>query len=107
MSSLPALLEKKRLIDMHTSIATVILEQIKHRKLDVFFELEEKIMSKLQMSAVDEKAIKDVFEDPDAGTPEDKMRLFVIYFLCTPDLQDSEVDRISELLEVDSDIFLD
>jgi hypothetical protein len=28
VSSLPALLEKKRLIDMHTSIATSILEQV-------------------------------------------------------------------------------
>lgn len=46
VSSLPALLEKKRLIDMHTSLATAILDQIKLRKLDLFFELEEKIMSK-------------------------------------------------------------
>ena len=46
MSSLPALLEKKRLIDMHTSLATAMLDQIKMRKLDLFFEIEEKIMSK-------------------------------------------------------------
>ena len=46
VSSLPALLEKKRLIDMHTSLATAILDQIKARKLDQFFEYEEKIMSK-------------------------------------------------------------
>lgn len=29
LSSLPELLEKKRLIDMHTNVATAILEQIK------------------------------------------------------------------------------
>ena len=46
VSSLPALLEKKRLIDMHTSLATAMLDQIKLRKLDVFFELEEKILSR-------------------------------------------------------------
>ena len=46
ISSLPALLEKKRLIDMHTSLATAMLDQIKLRKLDVFFELEEKILSR-------------------------------------------------------------
>ena len=46
ISSLPILLEKKRLIDMHTSLATAILDQIKLRKLDLFFELEEKILSK-------------------------------------------------------------
>ena len=31
---------------MHTSLATAILDQIKLRKLDLFFELEEKILSK-------------------------------------------------------------
>ncbi len=72
------LLEKKRLIDMHTTIATAILEQIKLRKLDVFFELEEKIMSK-QGSAGGgnqgvEGKLKEVLEDPESGTPADKMR---------------------------------
>jgi len=28
-SSLPELLEKKRLVDMHTNVATAVLEQIK------------------------------------------------------------------------------
>ena len=61
VSSLPELLEKKRLIDMHCrytkcyihchcnillfSLATSVLEIIKQRRLDIFFELEEKIMS--------------------------------------------------------------
>ena len=34
-----------RLIDMHTSLASAVLECIKKRRLDLFFELEEKIMS--------------------------------------------------------------
>ncbi|XP_020618263.1 sec1 family domain-containing protein 1-like [Orbicella faveolata] len=46
VSSLPELLEKKRLIDMHTTIATALLDHIKSGKLDVYFETEEKIMSK-------------------------------------------------------------
>ena len=44
-SSLPELLEKKRLMDMQYSLATSVLDCIKQRRLDVFFELEEKIMS--------------------------------------------------------------
>ena len=44
VSSLPKL-EKKRLIDMHCSLATSVLDCFKLRRLDVFFELEEKIMS--------------------------------------------------------------
>ena len=56
VSSLPLLLEKKRLIDMHTSLATAILDQIKLRKLDLFFELEEKILSKQNL----DKSLKEV-----------------------------------------------
>merc|ERR1712192_281589 len=41
VSSLPQLLEKKRLIDMHCSLATSVLDSIKQRRLDVFFEFKE------------------------------------------------------------------
>ena len=44
-SSLPELLQKKRFLDMHTTIATALLDCIKARKLDVYFETEEKLMS--------------------------------------------------------------
>ncbi|XP_030070541.1 sec1 family domain-containing protein 1 isoform X2 [Microcaecilia unicolor] len=77
VSSLPELLEKKRLIDLHTNVATAVLEHIKTRKLDVYFEYEEKLMSKSTL----DKSILDMISDPDAGTPEDKMRLFLIYYI--------------------------
>lgn len=78
VSSLPELLEKKKYIDMHTTIATSILDQIKNRKLDIYFEIEEKIMSK---SMLDKSPIE-MITDPGAGTPTDKLRLFLINFLC-------------------------
>ncbi|KAK2494906.1 hypothetical protein MC885_013883 [Smutsia gigantea] len=49
------------------------------RKLDVYFEYEEKIMSKTTL----DKSLLDIISDPDAGTPEDKMRLFLIYYIST------------------------
>lgn len=79
VNSLPQLLEMKRLIDMHTTIATGILNFIKSRRLDTFFEIEEKIMSKQTL----DRSILDIINDPDCGTPEDKLRLFIIYYLCT------------------------
>ncbi|XP_049596185.1 sec1 family domain-containing protein 1 isoform X1 [Syngnathus scovelli] len=77
VSSLPELLEKKRLIDLHTNVATAVLDHIKSRKLDVYFEYEEKLMSKSTL----DKSLLDIISDPDAGTPEDKMRLFLIFFI--------------------------
>ncbi|XP_061676539.1 sec1 family domain-containing protein 1 [Syngnathoides biaculeatus] len=77
VSSLPELLEKKRLIDLHTNVATAVLDHIKTRKLDVYFEYEEKLMSKSTL----DKSLLDIISDPDAGTPEDKMRLFLIFYV--------------------------
>lgn len=96
VNSLPQLMEKKRLIDMHTTIATAILNAIKSRRLDSFFELEEKIMSK--STAVETKAVMDLITDPSAGTPEDKMRLFIIYYLCTSQFTDDEYEKFEGAL---------
>jgi len=95
MSSLPQLLEKKRLIDMHTTIATALLGSIKGRKLDEYFEQEEKIMSK----SVSEKSLLDLINDPNGGTPEDKMRLFLVFFLCQGQNMEINVEQYCEALE--------
>lgn len=95
VSSLPELLEKKRLIDMHCSLATSVLDCIKLRRLDVFFELEEKIMSGTTL----DKSIMEVLSDPQNGTPMDKLRLFLIYFLCTPAVSDAEYDQYAGALQ--------
>ncbi|KAF2894636.1 hypothetical protein ILUMI_11534 [Ignelater luminosus] len=95
VNSLPQLLEKKRLIDMHTTIATAILNYIKSRKFDTFFEFEEKIMSKANV----EKGLVDILSDPDTGTPEDKMRLFIIYYICTPYISDADYSKYETTLQ--------
>jgi len=95
VSSLPELLEKKRLIDMHTNVATALLEQIKARKLDVYFEQEEKLLSKATL----DKSIMDIISDPDAGTKEDKLRLFIIHLICGPSMPDSEIDQYCVALQ--------
>ncbi|XP_012281177.1 protein sly1 homolog [Orussus abietinus] len=88
INSLPQLLQMKRLIDMHTTIATGILNSIKSRRLDTFFEIEEKIISKQSL----DRSILDIINDPDSGTPDDKLRLFIIYYLCS-NISDSEYSK--------------
>lgn len=94
VSSLPELLEKKRLIDMHTNIATALLDQIKSRKLDVYFETEEKLMSKALLDN-----LMEIISDPEAGMPEDKLRLFLIALICGPSLSDGQIDQYSDALQ--------
>lgn len=95
VNSLPQLLEKKRLIDMHTSVATSLLNFIKIRKLDTFFELEEKIMSKAQAL---EKPLLDILTDPAAGTADDKLRLFIIFFICMSHLSEQDLQKYETAL---------
>ena len=95
VSSLPELLEKKRVIDMHTNIATALLEHIKHRKLDTYFEMEERMMSKSTLS----QSLMDIISDPEAGTPEDKVRLFIIALICGPPMSEAEIDQYCVALQ--------
>uniref|UniRef100_A0A4W5NAB2 Sec1 family domain containing 1 n=1 Tax=Hucho hucho TaxID=62062 RepID=A0A4W5NAB2_9TELE len=83
VSSLPELMEKKRLID-HTNVATAVLDHIKSRKLDVYFEYEEKLMSKSTL----DRSLLDIIGDPDGRCAtvlilarNDRNHAYVCYFV--------------------------
>uniref|UniRef100_A0A5S6R489 Sec1 family domain containing 1 n=1 Tax=Trichuris muris TaxID=70415 RepID=A0A5S6R489_TRIMR len=94
MRSLPELLERKRLIDLHTNIATAVLEQIKARQLDSFFEAEEKLMNKQST----DRAVLDIIKDQKVGSPQDKMRLTLVKYLCD-EMADNELSSCLHALE--------
>lgn len=97
VSSLPELLENKRVIEMHTTIATSVLDEIKSRKLDNFFETEEKIMNR---SLIDKASLNEMIADPSYGKPEDKYRLFLISYICdNPSMSDDDAEKNISILE--------
>jgi hypothetical protein len=61
------------------------LNHIKARKLDTFFEVEEKVMGKVAL----DKGIMDVITDNDSSTPDDKMRLFIIFYICSLNMSEA------------------
>lgn len=95
ISSLPELLERKKSIDLHTNIATALLNQIKERKLDLLFEIEDKLISKSSL----DKSVLEVISDPSAGTAEDKLRLFIIYYTLSSDISDDDLTPYTTALE--------
>lgn len=66
---------------------TGILNCIKSRRLDTLFELEEKIMSKQSL----DRPLMEILADPEAGNPEDKMRLFLMYYICSQNMTEVRV----------------
>eukprot|EP00002_Diphylleia_rotans_P032663 TRINITY_DN6876_c0_g1_i1.p1 TRINITY_DN6876_c0_g1~~TRINITY_DN6876_c0_g1_i1.p1 ORF type:complete len:564 (+),score=129.41 TRINITY_DN6876_c0_g1_i1:60-1751(+) len=88
IKSLPETTERKRQIDMHTLIATVILDKVKERRLDEFFMMEESILIK---GSIDKKKLMSMVQDPAYGLPQDRMRLFLMYYLSN-DLTQDEYD---------------
>uniref|UniRef100_A0A6G1SPT0 Sec1 family domain-containing protein 1 n=1 Tax=Aceria tosichella TaxID=561515 RepID=A0A6G1SPT0_9ACAR len=97
MSSLQELLENKRVIGNHTTIAHAVLDEIKKRKLDNFFEIEEKIMNR---NLIDRVTLDDMIANPDYGHPSDKYRLFLISYICdNPNLTEEEAEKYVSVLE--------
>jgi hypothetical protein len=76
VSSLPQLTERKRVIDKHTNVATALLNAIKSRALDQYYQLEEDLIrGNVGVDAV-VNAIRNM-----PGTAADKMRLALVWLL--------------------------
>eukprot|EP01135_Chromosphaera_perkinsii_P008142 Nk52_evm1s1141 gene=Nk52_evmTU1s1141 len=94
VGSLPELTAKKKIIDKHTTIASSLLDCIKDRQLDSFFDMEERLMNKATL----EKPVLQMLQDPLAGTAEDKLRLYIMYYLLNDDLNPTEMEECETAL---------
>ncbi|WOK92848.1 SEC1 family transport protein SLY1 [Canna indica] len=98
VNSLPELTERKKMIDKHTNIATVLLGEIKERSLDAYCTLENDMLTK---GSVDRSALLALLRGK--GTKVDKIRLAITYLLSLETTPQSELEAIETALR-ESDV---
>lgn len=95
--SLPEISKNKAILKKHTTVAAAVLDEIKARKMDNFFEIEEKIMNR---ALIDRAEWDEMIKTQDYGKPSDKYRLFLISFICdNPQFSEEELDKNMSILE--------
>ncbi|KAJ3679631.1 hypothetical protein LUZ60_017642 [Juncus effusus] len=103
VNSLPELTERKKIIDKHTNIATVLLNHIKERSLDAFCDCENDMLTK---GSVDKNVFFNLLKGK--GMKEDKLRLAIVYLLSMESPVPSELESVESALresEVDTSAF--
>lgn len=93
VNSLPELTERKKVIDKHTNIATVLLGKIKERSIDSYCTIEDDMLTKAN---VDRGALLGLLKGK--GTKEDKIRLAITYLLSMETTPPSEVEAVEAAL---------
>ncbi|KAJ3043818.1 Vesicle trafficking between the ER and Golgi [Rhizophlyctis rosea] len=88
---LPELTERKRILDMHMNIATNLFKQIQERQLDQFFSAEENILKQ------NKTTLLEAIRDPKKSS-EDKLRLFIIYYLSVEDVSKDDFAEFEKAL---------
>jgi hypothetical protein len=96
VDSLPALLEQKKQLEVHTSILQAVMNQVAARDVPQFFELEVSLSTGTYKNdpAGAKAAVLKLAGDPTKGNVEDKLRLVVVYILTT-NAKTADVDEVA------------
>lgn len=100
VDSLPKLLERKKQLEVHTSILQAVMNQVAERDVPLFYELENSLATGVYKNDFTKaKAeVMELIKDPKKGNIDDKIRLLAVYCLNTG-APSSDIDEIANILK--------
>jgi sec1 family domain-containing protein 1 len=110
VDSLPALLDQKKQLEMHTSILQAVMTEVAARDVPQFYELESSLATGSYKNNHDQ-AKKDVLAlvgDSAKGNVDDKIRLIMVYCLATA-AKSADIDEVTQAMQkaVESSVGVD
>merc|ERR1719235_2823242 len=96
LNALPEMTEKKRSIDMHTNIATALMNEIKARELDRYYQMEDNFSSQSLSTSISE--LEKLIREGQKGTALDKTRALMVLCLSKPSITSAQLSGLTELL---------
>ena len=100
VESLPILLERKKKLEVHTSILQAVMNGVAARDIPQFYELETSLATGSYNSDFS-KAKQDVLQlvtDPSKGNVDDKIRLTIVYMLSAA-ASNTDVDEVVQKMK--------
>ncbi|KAL7548286.1 hypothetical protein ACHAWF_011575 [Thalassiosira exigua] len=100
VESLPALLERKKKLEVHTSILQAAMSEVAAREVPTFYELEISLATSTYKNDPS-GAKRDVMElacDPAKGNVDDKVRLVIVYALSNGVGSSSDIDEVAQAM---------
>jgi len=97
VDSLPALLDRKKQLEVHTTILQAVMAKVAARDVPQFYELESGLASGSVNSEAAKSETLELLTDPSKGNIHDKLRLALVYIL-TSNAANSELTSVAEAM---------
>jgi len=101
VESLPVLLDRKKKLEVHTSILQAVMNEVAARDVPQFYELETSLATgsyKNDPSSA-KKEVIELAADPSKGNVNDKVRLVIVYALSNGVGNTSDIDEVAQAMK--------